>query len=80
MACYPVGWVSAEVLQSTLPLSQMGWYPVRRDGESTHAVHTLHPVVSTPSRLLSLLRGATHPLWLPSMGYREAYWVPTPMP
>ena len=41
-------------------------------------MHALHPVVSTPSRLLSLLRCATHPLWLPSMGYREAYRVPTP--
>ena len=53
MACSPWGWVPAEVLQPTLPPPQMGWYPVRRDGESTHptdGLHTLHPVVSTPSR------------------------------
>ena len=47
-------------------------------GRAHLGVHALHPVVSTPSRLLSLLRCATHPLWLPSMGYREAYRVPTP--
>lgn len=34
-------------------------------------LHTLHPVVSTPSRLLSLLRYAAHPLRIPSMRYRE---------
>jgi hypothetical protein len=32
--------------------------------------NALHPVVSTPSRLLSLLRCAPHPLWIPSIGYR----------
>ena len=83
MACSPWGWVPAEVLQPTLPPPQMGWYPVRRDGESTHpmdGLHTLHPVVSTPSRLLSLLRCAAHPLLIPSMGYREVLQgVYTPM-
>jgi len=64
MACSPRGWVPAEVMQPTLPPPQMGWYPVRRGwGE--------HPPYGTPSRLLSLLRYAVHPLRIPSMRYRE---------
>ena len=68
MACYPMGLGACRGAAACPASSQMGWCPVRRDGESPHGVHALHPVVSTPSRLLSLLRCAAHPLWLPSMG------------
>jgi len=69
------GWGAAEVLQHTLPPPQMGWYPVGRGrGEPTpykRGCTASIPSSTTPSRLLSLLRHAMHPLWLPSMGYRE---------
>ncbi len=58
LPCLPDGVVSSK--------EGMGRAPTLWD-----VLHTLHPVVSTPSRLLSLLRYAAHPLRIPSMRYRE---------
>ena len=78
MACYPMGWVPAEVLQPALPPPQMGWYPVRRGwGEPTRcarpasrSIYTFTAAIPTAVCYASLV-ATLH-------GYREAYWVPTP--
>ena len=78
MACYPMGWVPAEVLQPALPPPQMGWYPVRRGwGEPTRcarpasrSIYTITAAIPTAVCYASLV-ATLH-------GYREAYRVPTP--